>query len=141
MQRVPFETLMQDLALSPQLLESLATAPWKHSFLALMRRIGANSRIDPVGTAQLPQAEPFRLGQLPHLTFAPSEIARVAVDHKRLVNVGRNFPRRGCGYILGLSYAAIPRLCRYSTGLREPSETLIRFALYQRMYESTISMN
>jgi hypothetical protein len=47
----------------------------------------------------------------------------------------------GCGYILGLSYAAIPRLCRYSTGLREPSETLIRFALYQRMYESTISMN
>jgi type VI secretion system protein ImpH len=84
MQRVPFETLMQDLTLSPQWLGSLATAPWKHSFLALMRRIGANSRIDPVGTAQLPQAEPFRLGQLPHLTFAPSEIARVAVDHERL---------------------------------------------------------
>jgi len=41
--------------------------------------------------------------------------------------------RRGCGYFLGLSYAAIPRLCRYSTGLRKPSESLIRFALYQRM--------
>ena len=47
----------------------------------------------------------------------------------------------GCGQILGLIYAAIPRLCRYSMGLREPSETLIRFALYQRIYESTTSMN
>ncbi|WOD16720.1 YfaP family protein [Paraburkholderia kirstenboschensis] len=47
----------------------------------------------------------------------------------------------GCGYFLGLNYAAIPRLFRYSTGLRKPSESLIRFALYQRMYESTVSMN
>jgi transposase len=48
---------------------------------------------------------------------------------------------RGCGQIPGLIYAAIPRLFRYSIGLRKPSETLIRFALYQRMYESTTSMN
>jgi hypothetical protein len=31
------------------------------------------------------------------------------------------------------AYAAIPRLSRYSSGQNEPSETLIRFALYQRM--------
>ncbi len=41
--------------------------------------------------------------------------------------------RRGCGRNLGLFYAAIPRLSRYSIGLRKPRESLIRFALYQRM--------
>ena len=30
-------------------------------------------------------------------------------------------------------YAASPRLTRYSMGLREPREILIRFSLYQRM--------
>jgi len=30
-------------------------------------------------------------------------------------------------------YAASPRLTRYSIGLREPREILIRFSLYQRM--------
>ena len=30
-------------------------------------------------------------------------------------------------------YAASPRLSRYSMGLREPNEMLIRFSLYQRM--------
>jgi hypothetical protein len=39
----------------------------------------------------------------------------------------------GAAKILDWFYAAIPRLSRYSSGLREPSETLIRFALYQRM--------
>ena len=34
-----------------------------------------------------------------------------------------------------------PRLSRYSIGLSAPSEILIRFSLYQRMYESTTSMN
>ena len=38
-------------------------------------------------------------------------------------------------------YAASPRLTLYSIGLRAPREILIRFSLYQRMYESTISMN
>lgn len=52
-----------------------------------------------------------------------------------------NLTPRGCGQIPGLIYAVIPRLCRYSIGLRDPSETLIRFALYQRIYESTTSMN
>ncbi|MDH6150945.1 aspartate/methionine/tyrosine aminotransferase [Paraburkholderia sp. WSM4179] len=38
-----------------------------------------------------------------------------------------------CGRNLGLVYAASPRLSRYSRGLREPGEILIRFSLYQRM--------
>ena len=42
-------------------------------------------------------------------------------------------PLRGCGAFLGPDHAAIPRLSRYSTGLRAPSEILIRFSLYQRM--------
>lgn len=59
----------------------------------------------------------------------------------RTVGADVKLTHRGCGDFLGLNYAAIPRLCRYSMGLSEPSETLIRFALYQRMYESTVSMN
>ena len=38
----------------------------------------------------------------------------------------------GCGGNLGLVYDIIPRLCLYSSGLREPRESLIRFSLYQR---------
>ena len=47
----------------------------------------------------------------------------------------------GCGGFLGLGYAAIIRLVRYSTGLRPPREILIRFSLYQRMYESRAWVN
>ena len=39
----------------------------------------------------------------------------------------------GCGVKLGLVYAAIPRLARYSRGLSEPKDTLMRFSLYQLM--------
>jgi type VI secretion system protein ImpH len=84
MQRTPIKVRVQDLALSAQLLQSLQAEPWKHSFFALVRRIGADPRIDPIGTARLPQTEPFRLGQVPSLAFAPSEIARVSVEHDRL---------------------------------------------------------
>ena len=37
----------------------------------------------------------------------------------------------GCGVKLGLVYAESPRLSRYSMGLSEPSEILMRFSLYQ----------
>ena len=49
--------------------------------------------------------------------------------------VGADFKltHRGCGQNLGLGYAAMPRLSRYSSGLREPREILIRCSLYQRM--------
>lgn len=84
MQRPPFDARVRDLPLSPELLASLQKEPWKYSFLTLMRRIGADPRLDPIGTARLPQTEPFRLGQMPNLAFAPSEIARASVEHERL---------------------------------------------------------
>jgi len=58
-------------------------------------------------------------------TFSPSMT--------RSVDLHGNRTQWGCGKNLGLFYAAIPRLSRYSIGLREPRESLIRFALYQRM--------
>jgi type VI secretion system protein ImpH len=84
MQRSPFNALVQDIALSESLIERLQTEPWRYGFFALMRRIGANPEIDPIGTALLPQAEPFRLGQQPGLVFAPREIASVGVTRGRL---------------------------------------------------------
>lgn len=41
--------------------------------------------------------------------------------------------RGGADKKLDWSYAVSPRLARYSIGLREPREILIRFSLYQRM--------
>ncbi|SDE54753.1 type VI secretion system baseplate subunit TssG, partial [Paraburkholderia lycopersici] len=43
-----------------------------------------NPRIDPIGKAQLPSAEPFSLGQKPSLIFAPSEIADASVKNGKL---------------------------------------------------------
>ncbi|WP_321789236.1 type VI secretion system baseplate subunit TssG [Paraburkholderia sp. J94] len=84
MKRALFKARVQDLALSPSLLGHLQAEPWRYGFLALMRRIGANPAIDPLGTARLPQAEPFRIGQQPALVFAPREIASAGVAHDRL---------------------------------------------------------
>jgi hypothetical protein len=49
------------------------------------------------------------------------------------VDASRKLTTWGCGGILGLVYAKRPKLSRYWTGLSEPSDTLIRFSLYQRM--------
>lgn len=49
------------------------------------------------------------------------------------VDANRKLTIWGCGQILGLVYAVSPRLSRYSMGLREPRDILIRFSLYQRM--------
>jgi len=62
----------------------LQTEPWRSEFFALLRRIGADLRIDPVGTARRPSAEPFRLGQQPSLMFAPREIASIDEADGRL---------------------------------------------------------
>jgi type VI secretion system protein ImpH len=66
--------------------------PWLYGFLSLMRRIGANPRIDSPGTALRLNNEPFRLGQKPSLAFAPREIANAeAIDgrlHVRLFGLG-----------------------------------------------------
>ena len=44
----------------------------------------------------------------------------------------------GCGGKVGLIYVVSPRLSLYSEGLSDPREILIRFSLYQWIYESTI---
>lgn len=60
------------------LLARLRDAPWKYGFTALLRRIGAAyAERPPIGRASRPQQEPFRLGQVAALTFAPREIADV----------------------------------------------------------------
>ncbi|WP_321872823.1 type VI secretion system baseplate subunit TssG [Burkholderia ubonensis] len=84
MKRPLLPALLRDSTLSPELLERLLAEPWRFGFLALLRRIGANAAIDPIGRARRPQAEPFRLGQQPSLAFAPREIASVQEAAGRL---------------------------------------------------------
>ncbi|CAB3711913.1 hypothetical protein LMG22037_04113 [Paraburkholderia phenoliruptrix] len=84
MKRASLPALVRDSTLSPELLERLQAEPWRFGFLSLLRRIGANAAIDPVGTARRPQAEPFRLGQQPSLAFAPREVASVQEAAGRL---------------------------------------------------------
>ncbi|UXU85756.1 type VI secretion system baseplate subunit TssG [Burkholderia sp. S-53] len=74
----------RNAALSEVFLRRLQAEPWRYGFLTLLRRIGADPRVDPIGTARRPQAEPFRLGQQPSLTFAPREIASVGETRGRL---------------------------------------------------------
>jgi type VI secretion system protein ImpH len=73
-----------DNEFAPQLLERLRAEPWRHGFFALLRRFGARQGVAPIGMAMRPSIEPFRLGQRPVLTFAPSEIAGVSEMHGRL---------------------------------------------------------
>ena len=48
------------------------------------------------------------------------------------VTSGCKLTQGGCGVKLGLVYAVIPWLFRYSCGLTEPKEILMRFSLYRR---------
>lgn len=84
MERAKLPAGVRDSTLSPELLEHLQAEPWRYGFLSLLRRIGADARIDRIGTARRPQAEPFRLGQTPGLAFAPREIASVREAAGRL---------------------------------------------------------
>ena len=61
---------------------------------------------------------------VPYSTFKGSECRR------RL-----KFDPPGVRRISWNGYVVMPRRCRYSTGLKTPREILIRFWLYQRMYE------
>ena len=59
-------------------LQDAQQQPWAHSFVTLLREIGARKTEMPaVGLAQRPSQESFRLGQQASLTFSPREIARV----------------------------------------------------------------
>jgi type VI secretion system protein ImpH len=84
MKRTPFASRLREPTLSAETVECLYEQPWRYGFLPLMRRIGADDRIDPIGTARRPGAEPFRLGQKPSLAFAPRELASVAEVDGRL---------------------------------------------------------
>ncbi|KVZ17264.1 type VI secretion protein [Burkholderia stagnalis] len=70
--------------LPPDTMRRMQAEPWRYGFLSLMRRVGADARLDPIGTARRPQAESFRLGQQPSLIFAPREIASIAGIDGRL---------------------------------------------------------
>ena len=52
-----------------------------------------------------------------------------------------NRPGGGAAQFLDWFQLIKPRLSRYSMGLREPRDILIRFSLYQRMYSCTARMN
>lgn len=84
MERAKLPTVLRDSTLSPELLEHLQAEPWRYGFLSLLRRLGADARIDGIGAARRPRAEPFRLGQAPSLAFAPREIAGVGEAAGRL---------------------------------------------------------
>lgn len=84
MQRATLTAVMRNAALSPQLIEHLLAEPWRYGFFSLLRRLGAEPCIDPIGKARRPQAEPFRLGQQPSLAFAPREIAGISETNGRL---------------------------------------------------------
>ncbi len=63
-----------------EVLAQLRAAPWDFGFIALMRRFGAAYPDQPrIGLARRPQQEPFRLGQTAALSFAPREIAELAM--------------------------------------------------------------
>ncbi|QCP54372.1 type VI secretion system baseplate subunit TssG [Trinickia violacea] len=83
MERTPLPSRTR-VALSDGMLEQLQHEPWLFGWLAIIRRIGADPAIDPVGTALRPGAEPFRLGQQPSLSFAPREIAMARQHDGRL---------------------------------------------------------
>jgi len=84
MDRAAHTATVHDTGLSQDWTDELHAKPWRHGFLALLRRLGADPRIDRIGTARRPQAEPFRLGQQPSLAFAPREIAGVTETGGRI---------------------------------------------------------
>lgn len=52
---------------------------WEQGFVPLLRRLAAqHDELPPVGCAQRPQQEAFKLGQTASLTFAPREIAELS---------------------------------------------------------------
>jgi len=65
--------------------QHIGQAPWKLSFLGLLRQLAARRPdFPPVGRASRPREEHFRIGQLPSLAFAPREIAGLQQTEEKL---------------------------------------------------------
>lgn len=59
-------------------LQDAQARPWLHGFVPLVRQLAATEPdMPPIGQAQRPQQESFRLGQQASLAFAPRELAKV----------------------------------------------------------------
>ncbi|MGJ7510599.1 type VI secretion system baseplate subunit TssG [Variovorax sp. GT1P44] len=103
-----------------ELLVRLRREPWKFGFTTLMRRLGAIHSSQPrIGLASRPQQEPFRLGQTAALTFAPREIAEVALplDGGATAGVGASPARKG-------NNASVPTVRLFGLGLLGPNGPL-----------------
>ncbi|CAJ0803543.1 hypothetical protein LMG19083_03904 [Ralstonia psammae] len=65
--------------------QPLHHAPWRLSFLGLLRQLSAQQQDrPPIGHARRPSDEPFRIGQVASLTFAPREIAQIRQERDKL---------------------------------------------------------
>ena len=97
----------------------LRDAPWKFGFFAVLRRIGAAcSPQPPIGLASRPQQEPFRLGQVAALIFAPREIAGAALPgEQQPAFPGAALPRSG-------NNPNVPTVRVYGLGLLGPNGPL-----------------
>ena len=102
------------------LLLQLRQAPWRFGFTVLMRRFGAlYANLPRIGLATRPQQEPFRLGQTAALTFAPREIAEVALPGAPVPSPGTGSPPARTGNNRGL-----PTVRLYGLGLLGPNGPL-----------------
>ena len=93
-------------------------------------------RVQPLAAApELPTLEHRHLvRELVNLGLAVFKLAVLARNGLlTLVTSGCKLIQGGCCVKLGLVYAVNPRLARYSRGLSEPREILMRFSLYQRI--------
>jgi type VI secretion system protein ImpH len=103
-----------------ELLVRLRREPWKFGFTTLMRRLGAVHSNQPrIGLASRPQQEHFRLGQTAALTFAPREIAEVALpfDEGESSGVGAQRARKG-------NNPTVPTVRLYGLGMLGPNGPL-----------------
>ncbi|WP_250471225.1 type VI secretion system baseplate subunit TssG [Caballeronia sp. GAFFF1] len=84
MYRASFEATPIGKGISQVTIDRLQSSVWRYGLLPLLRRLGADSTVAPIGTARLPSTEKFRIGQKPSLSFAPREIAEAEVRSGRL---------------------------------------------------------
>jgi len=84
--------------------------PWQISFLGLLRQLSARHPALPaVGHARRPCEEPFRIGQVASLTFAPREIAQLRQTAGRLDIALFGLGMLGPGGALPLHFTEIVR--------------------------------